>query len=89
MLLQSSETDMEINYFVEDWEGQNNFHYLSDYATIDHENCNVFTTNHDYDFNVFMASPAVKAKFKYPTRDPMIVVILKRFKIYCAYGLKF
>ena len=61
---------MEINYFVEEWEGQNYFHYLSDYAEINHENFNVFTTNHTDDFNVFMASPVVKAKFKYPPRDP-------------------
>ena len=48
---------MEIHYFVEDWEGQNDFHYLNDYVT-DNKN-----------FSVFMASPAVKAKFKYPTGD--------------------
>ena len=49
---------MEINYFAEDWEGQNYFHYLNDYVTV--------TQN----VSAFKANPAVKAKFKYPTRDP-------------------
>ena len=62
---------MEINYFVEEWEDQHDFHFLSDYSEINHKNFNVFTTNHHSDFNVFMASPAVKAKFKYPARDPI------------------
>ena len=49
---------MEIHYFVEDWEGQNDFHYLNDYVTV--------TQN----VSAFKANPAVKAKFRYPSSDP-------------------
>ena len=49
---------MEINYFAEEWEGQNDFHYLNDYVTV--------TQN----VSAFKANPAVKAKFRYPVSDP-------------------
>ena len=57
-LLQSSEIDLEIDYFAEAWEDQHDFHYLNDYATVI-QNVSAFRVN-----------PAVKAKFKYPSSDP-------------------
>ena len=49
---------MEIDYFAEAWEGQNDFHYLNDYVTV--------TQN----VSAFKVNPAVKAKFRYPSSDP-------------------
>ena len=51
---------IKINYCIENWENEFDFHYFSD---IDYK---VFPT----ELSTFVATPAIKAKFRYLSNDP-------------------
>ena len=52
---------IEINYFIENWENGHDFCFISDKH---YEMC-------QSEFSVFTATVAVKAKYKFPSKDPL------------------
>ena len=56
----SLEDIIGINYCIEDWENEFDFHYFSD---INYNLC-------PHELSVFLVTQSIKAKFRYPVKDP-------------------
>ena len=52
---------VDIEYFIEEWDQENYFCYINDKQ---YEMC-------ESDFSAFVVSNSVKAKFRFPSKDPV------------------
>ena len=60
ILIPSSWVTADINYFTEEWTNEHDFTFLDD---------TLYKISQE-EFSAFVVSPTVKARFKFPARDP-------------------